>query len=72
MHDITRRMALGLGAAALAGPAFAQTSIPRVDVAQPKWPIESGASLRIMRPARFVEPDEVIFRENAQRFADTF
>ena len=29
---------------------------------------EAGASLRIIRPARFVEPDEVVFRANAQRF----
>ncbi len=35
----------------------------------PKLPIESGATLRLMRPARFVEPDEVIFRANSAKFA---
>jgi multiple sugar transport system substrate-binding protein len=38
----------------------------------PRLPLESGASLRIIRPARFIEPDEVIFRENAARFATQF
>ena len=41
---------------ALAGQAGAQ--VPRADVAAPKLPLENGASLRILRPARFVEPDE--------------
>ena len=74
MHPITRRAALGLGAAALAGPASAQPSraIPRAEVPAPNLPVESGASLRIIRPARFVEPDEVIFRQNAQRFTERF
>ena len=31
----------------------------------------SGASLRILRPARFVEPDEVIFRANTAKFQQT-
>jgi multiple sugar transport system substrate-binding protein len=42
------------------------------DVQPPRLPIESGAQLRIIRPARFVEPDEVIFRENAQKFSQQF
>jgi multiple sugar transport system substrate-binding protein len=72
----TRRDAIGLGAGALAaaalnGESFAQ-SIPRQDVPAPRLPIESGAQLRIIRPARFVEPDEVIFRENAQKFSQQF
>lgn len=70
---ITRRDSLRLGAgiaasAALAGAANAQ-QVPRVDVAAPKMDIEKGASLRLIRPARFVEPDEVIFRANAAKFA---
>ncbi len=35
----------------------------------PSSDIEKGASLRILRPARFVEPDEVIFRANTAKFA---
>jgi len=78
MDDTTRRATLGIGAAALIGnaglrPVAAQTAaigIPRTAVPALNLPIEAGASLRIIRPARFVEPDEVIFRQNAQRFAE--
>lgn len=72
MHDLTRRATLTLGAAALAAPAFGQSTIPRRDIPAPRLPLEPGASLRIIRPARFVEPDEVIFRRNAQAFQDRF
>lgn len=76
MHDFTRRGALGLGAAAaLAARAAAQAptvTIPRADIAQPSLPIEPGATLRVIRPARFVEPDEVIFRQNAAKFAERY
>ncbi|SDB72411.1 ABC transporter substrate-binding protein [Belnapia rosea] len=72
MHDLTRRATFALGAAALAGPAFGQSAIPRRDVTPPRLPPEQGASLRIIRPARFVEPDEVIFRRNAQAFQDRY
>jgi multiple sugar transport system substrate-binding protein len=72
-HIITRRGALGLGAGALAataasGDAAAQR-IPTASAEPPRLPIESGASLRVIRPTRFVEPDEVIFRENTAKFA---
>jgi len=73
-YIITRRDALrltagGAAAAALAGQAGAQ--VPRADVEAPKLPIEKGASLRILRPARFVEPDEVLFRANTAKFQQT-
>ena len=76
MQDITRRSALAIGAAALAGPALSQTAqpggIPRTEGGALRATPEAGASLRIIRPARFVEPDEVVFRANAQRFQDRF
>ncbi len=75
MESITRRGALALGAGAFAAGSLgrqAGAAIPRADVAPPKLPIESGASLRVIRPARFVEPDEVIFRENAARFSEQY
>ncbi|MDB5488383.1 MAG: transporter substrate-binding protein, partial [Reyranella sp.] len=69
---IKRRESIILGAAAaamaMARGANGQT-IPKADVAPPKLPIESGATLRLLRPARFVEPDEVIFRANSAKFA---
>jgi multiple sugar transport system substrate-binding protein len=74
-NDITRRDALGLGlsvAALAATGAAAQTpsNIKAVDVAAPSLPIEKGASLRMLRPVRFVQPDEDVFRANAKRFTD--
>jgi multiple sugar transport system substrate-binding protein len=74
-NDITRRDALGL---ALSAAAFAATgaaaqtpsSIKAADVAAPPLPIEKGASLRMLRPVRFVQPDEDVFRANAKRFTD--
>jgi multiple sugar transport system substrate-binding protein len=74
-NDITRRDALGLAlsaAAIAASGAAAQTpsSIKAADVAAPSLPIEKGASLRMLRPVRFVQPDEEVFRANAKRFTD--
>src|SRR5260221_8113364 len=74
-HDITRRDALawGVSAAALAATgAGAQTAsnIKAADVAAPALPIEKGASLRMLRPVRFVPADEEVFRANAKKFAD--
>lgn len=69
---IKRREAVILGAAA-AALAMARSangqSIPTATATPPKLDIEKGASLRILRPARFVEPDEVIFRANTAKFA---
>src|SRR5471032_2661111 len=72
MNDITRRDALGLGlsAAALAATgASAQTSaIKAADVPAPALAIEKGAALRMLRPVRFVQADEDVFRANAVKF----
>jgi multiple sugar transport system substrate-binding protein len=69
---VTRRDTLRLGAIAAASAALGDRAIaqpiPRAEVAAPKLPIENGASLRILRPARFVEPDETIFRANTAKF----
>jgi multiple sugar transport system substrate-binding protein len=71
-HIITRRDTLRLGAIAAAAAAFGERAsaqqVPRVDVTAPKLPLENGASLRVLRPARFVEPDETIFRANTEKF----
>jgi multiple sugar transport system substrate-binding protein len=72
-HIITRRGALGLGAGALAAAAAggeaAGQQIKTANVEAPRLPLENGATLRVIRPTRFVEPDEVIFRENTAKFA---
>ncbi|ETR78581.1 ABC transporter substrate-binding protein [Afipia sp. P52-10] len=74
MQDhISRRGALGLGlsaAALLATRASAQSTIKAADVPAPDFKIESGAGLRMLRPVRFVQPDEDVFRANAKRFTD--
>ncbi len=67
MSDFNRRdvMKIGVGLAAgtaLGGPALAQSA--------PEWKIqpEKGASLRIMRPAKFVQGDETLFLENTAKY----
>lgn len=70
---ITRRsiLAAGAGAAALAagGEALAQSQVQVASgVAAPTLPIENGATLRMLRPVRFVAPDEEVFRANCARF----
>ncbi|MCC7282511.1 MAG: carbohydrate ABC transporter substrate-binding protein [Acetobacteraceae bacterium] len=73
---ITRRQGLALGSAALAAAGFAERAwgqdIPRADVTPPSLPIESGASIRLIRPVRFVEPDEVMFRKIGEEFTRKF
>ena len=72
MAIITRRSTLAMGAAATILPAFQASAIPVKDVSPPKLSIENGATLRVLRPTKFVEPDEVIFRENIKKFTDTY
>ena len=59
----------GLAATGLLGHA-AHAAVPVAEVPPLNLPIEKGASLRVLRPSKFVDPDEVIFRENTKRFAD--
>ena len=69
---ITRRsiLAAGTGAAVLGvgGKAFAQSRIETAPATAPTLPIENGATLRMLRPVRFVQPDEDVFRANCARF----
>ena len=72
MARITRRTTLGLGAglftAGLMGRANAAVAV--ANVAPLTLEVEKGASLRVLRPSKFVGPDETIFNENSKRFAD--
>jgi multiple sugar transport system substrate-binding protein len=65
-------LALGLSAAAFAATgAAAQTEgsqVKAADVAARPLAIEKGASLRMLRPVRFVQADEDVFRANAAKF----
>jgi len=76
MTDLTRRNTLALGAAALGASAVpllgarAASDIPMADVKPPQFAIEKDATLRVTRPAKFVDPDETIFRANTKAFTD--
>jgi multiple sugar transport system substrate-binding protein len=75
MTLFTRRDALQLGAGALAGTTMLasgglRAQIAVKDVAPPKYELEAGASLRVLRPSKFVAGDEVLFLENSKKFAD--
>jgi multiple sugar transport system substrate-binding protein len=68
-YIITRRSILGASAAiAASGGAFAQSAIQTRPATAPNLPIENGATLRMLRPVRFVQPDEEVFRANCARF----
>jgi multiple sugar transport system substrate-binding protein len=83
MQGFTRRQSLAVGAAtfgaaALGAAAFplvgaraADSDVPTADVKPPGFQIEKGASLRVLRPAKFVDPDETLFRANTKKFTDT-
>ncbi|WP_206932674.1 ABC transporter substrate-binding protein [Roseococcus thiosulfatophilus] len=66
--SITRRT-LGLGGAASLVGAQASAQIQSAQVPTPNFRVENGATLRVLRPVRFVQPDEEVFRANCARFA---
>ncbi|MBS0644763.1 MAG: extracellular solute-binding protein [Acetobacteraceae bacterium] len=77
MTGLTRRGALASGAALIGSSAIpligaraADLDVPTKDVAPPNFKPESGASLRVLRPAKFVDPDEVYFRANTKKFTE--
>ena len=45
--------------------------MPTADVKPPELPIEKGAALRIIRPAKFVDPDQNWWDINAKKFIET-
>jgi multiple sugar transport system substrate-binding protein len=74
-YGITRRDALVLGASAAAlavtgASAQEASKVKAADVAAPSLPIEKDATLRMLRPVRFVQADEDVFRANAKKFTD--
>jgi multiple sugar transport system substrate-binding protein len=54
----------------LIGAHAADSDVPTADVKPPSLKIESGATLRVLRPAKFVDPDETLFRANTKKFTD--
>lgn len=78
---ISRRDSLVLGAATLgtaampiidATPAHAALvdEVPTAPVQALQYKPEPGATLRVLRPAKFIDPDELFWRSNSKRFTE--
>ncbi len=65
-----RRAALAASGLGLLGVAPAAAQIRATDRAAPVFRPEAGARLRVLRPAKFIDPDETIFNQNARRFTE--
>ena len=67
---ITRRSLLAASAAAMAATAVGEAGaqIQRTNAPAYNTQIENGATLRMLRPVRFVQPDEDTWRANCARF----
>ena len=70
MSDFTRRDALKIGAAVATGAtlgvghaADAQAQAPTLNL-----PLEKGATLRVLRPSKFVQGDETLWLENTEKY----
>lgn len=77
MALITRRNALQVGLGALAGTTMLgsgslRAQIPVKDAPAPQFDVESGASLRVLRPSKFVQGDETLFLENSKKFGEKY
>ena len=75
MVEFTRRNSLILGATALgaaaipAGNARAEVDdVPTVDVKPLDYKLEKGATLRVLRPAKFVDPDQTFWDLNTKKY----
>jgi multiple sugar transport system substrate-binding protein len=75
--SITRRESLALGVAALGaasipiiGASAAVDDVPTADVKAPEFKIEQGANLHVLRPAKFIDPDEVFWKSNTKKFIE--
>jgi multiple sugar transport system substrate-binding protein len=80
MTTITRRDSLAIGAAALSaipltgGRAQAVSNGSDVptdnSVTAPEWKIGKGAKLKLVRPAKFVDPDQTYWDANTKKFTE--
>jgi multiple sugar transport system substrate-binding protein len=73
MLPFGRRDTLRMGLGALAGTALSGSGliVPRARAATaPALEVEKGASLRVMRPSKFVAGDEIVFMKNTQLFTE--
>jgi multiple sugar transport system substrate-binding protein len=68
--SLDRRRALMLGAGLIGTPGLARAQIRAAEATAPRFAPEAGARLRVLRPAKFVDPDEAIFNQNSRRFTE--
>jgi multiple sugar transport system substrate-binding protein len=69
MKDFTRRDSLKVGAGLLAGAAVGATLTPaRAQEPTIDLKPEAGATLRVLRPAKFVKGDETLWLENTEKY----
>ena len=72
--SISRRETLALSIAAasvpLIGARAAVTDVPTESVKPLEYKPEKGAELRVLRPAKFIEPDEVYWNLNSKKFTE--
>jgi multiple sugar transport system substrate-binding protein len=54
----------------LIGARAADLDVPAADVKEPGFKPEPGAALRVLRPAKFVDPDEALFRANTKKYTE--
>ncbi|HEX4365370.1 MAG TPA: ABC transporter substrate-binding protein [Rhodopila sp.] len=74
---ISRRESLTLASASIAaasiptiGARAAVTDVPTANVKPLDYKLEKGAELRVLRPAKFIDPDEVYWRQNTKKYTD--
>jgi len=70
MNDFTRRDALKIGAGVAAGAALTAGDGPeaRAQAATLNLTPEKGATLRVLRPSKFVQGDETLWLENTEKY----
>jgi len=69
MSDFTRRDALKIGAVAAAGTALAGGPGAQAQTPSLTLTPEKGASLRVLRPSKFVQGDETLWLENTEKYS---
>ena len=75
--SISRRESLALASASIAvsaipviGARAAVADVPTADVKPLDYKLEQGAELRVLRPAKFIDPDEVYWRANTKKYTE--
>src|ERR1700753_4227716 len=75
--SISRRESLALASASIAAASIpiiraraAATDVPTANVKPLDYSLEKGAELRVLRPAKFIDPDEIFWLQNTRKYTD--